>query len=46
VTLQLCDVYEFTADGKIKAQRTYFDSASLLAQLGVTADAGLATQAQ
>jgi len=36
VTLQLCDVYEFTAEGKIKAQRVYFDSASLLAQLGVT----------
>ncbi len=45
VTLQLCDVLEFTGDGKIKAQRTYFDSASLLAQLGVTADAGMAAQA-
>ncbi len=46
VTLQLCDVLEFTGDGKIKAQRTYFDSASLLAQLGFMAEAGAATRAQ
>jgi steroid delta-isomerase-like uncharacterized protein len=45
VTQQLCDVYEFTGDGKIKKQRVYFDSASLLAQLGVTPDAGMATKA-
>jgi steroid delta-isomerase-like uncharacterized protein len=37
VTLQLCDVLEL-ADGKVTTQRTYFDAASLLAQLGVTAD--------
>ncbi len=46
VTLQLCDVLEFTSDGKIKSQRTYFDSASLLAQLGITAEAGMAAGAQ
>jgi hypothetical protein len=36
VTLQLVDVLEF-ADGKVKAQRSYFDSGSLMAQLGITA---------
>jgi steroid delta-isomerase-like uncharacterized protein len=36
VTLQLCDVLEFS-DGKVKNQRTYFDTGSLMAQLGVTA---------
>ena len=46
VTLQLCDVLEFTGDGKIKAQRTYFDSASLLAQLGVMPEAGAAAKAK
>lgn len=45
VTLQLCDVLEFASDGKIKAQRTYFDSASLLAQLGIMPEAGAATKA-
>lgn len=34
VTLQLCDVLAFR-EGKIVSQHTYFDSASLLAQLGV-----------
>ena len=34
LTLQLCDVIEFR-DGKITSQRTYFDSGSLLAQLGL-----------
>ncbi len=33
VTLELCDVFEIR-DGKIKTLRSYFDSASLLAQLG------------
>jgi steroid delta-isomerase-like uncharacterized protein len=46
VTLHLCDVIEFTSDGKIKAQRSYFDSASLLAQLGVMPEAGVAAKAQ
>ena len=37
VTLKLCDVLEIR-DGKVSSQRTYFDSASLLSQLGVTAE--------
>lgn len=36
VTLQLIDVLEF-ADDQVKAQRSYFDSGSLMAQLGITA---------
>lgn len=36
VTLQLCDVLEFTGE-KVQAQRTYFDTGSLMAQLGLTA---------
>lgn len=36
VTLQLCDVLEF-GDGKLRTQRTYFDTGSLMAQLGITA---------
>ena len=43
VTLALCDVFEFSG-GKIKSQRTYFDSASLLAQLGITAEQAAATK--
>jgi steroid delta-isomerase-like uncharacterized protein len=35
VTLQLCDVLQIT-DGKVTSQRTYFDSGSLMTQLGVT----------
>jgi steroid delta-isomerase-like uncharacterized protein len=34
VRLELCDVYELR-DGKVLSLRTYFDSGSLLAQLGV-----------
>ncbi|MGA8208829.1 MAG: ester cyclase [Nocardioidaceae bacterium] len=37
MTLQLCDVVELR-DGKIVEQRTYFDSASMMAQLGVSAE--------
>jgi steroid delta-isomerase-like uncharacterized protein len=37
VTLQLCDVLEFS-DGKVRSQRTYFDTGSLMAQLGMTAE--------
>jgi len=37
VTLQLCDVLRIR-DGKVASQRTYFDSASLMSQLGVTAE--------
>lgn len=36
VTLKLCDVVVFR-DGQVATQRTYFDSGSLMAQLGVTA---------
>jgi steroid delta-isomerase-like uncharacterized protein len=34
VTLKLCDVIEFR-DGKIVRQRSYFDSGSMMAQLGL-----------
>ena len=43
VTLHLCDVIEF-ADGKIKAQRSYFDTGALMAQLGVSAGQAATTQ--
>jgi len=36
VTLHLCDVLVFS-DGKVKEQRNYLDTGSLMAQLGVTA---------
>jgi steroid delta-isomerase-like uncharacterized protein len=38
ITLDLCDVVEIK-DGKVKSVRTYFDSGSLLAQLGLMAAA-------
>lgn len=41
VTLQLCDVIRFR-DGKIQSLRTYFDSGSLLTQLGVMPEAARA----
>ena len=37
LTLKLCDVLEFK-DGKVAAQRTYFDTGSMMAQLGITAE--------
>lgn len=37
LTLQLCDVMEFK-DGKVQSQRTYFDSGSMMAQLGLGAE--------
>ena len=37
LTLQLCDVMEFK-DGKVQSQTTYFDSGSMMAQLGITAE--------
>jgi steroid delta-isomerase-like uncharacterized protein len=43
LTLQLCDVIEFK-DGKVKTQRTYFDTGSMMAQLGLTAGQATATQ--
>ena len=35
LTLQLCDIIEFR-DGKPVSQRTYFDTGSMMAQLGFT----------
>ena len=37
LTLQLCDVMEFR-DGKVLSQKTYFDSGSMMAQLGLGAE--------
>jgi steroid delta-isomerase-like uncharacterized protein len=37
LTLQLCDVMEFR-DGKMQSQRTYFDTGSMMAQLGLGAE--------
>ena len=34
VTLQFCDITEFAA-GKVRSQRTYFDTGSMMAQLGL-----------
>ena len=34
VTLKLCDVIEL-ADGKVTAQRSYLDTGSMMAQLGL-----------
>jgi steroid delta-isomerase-like uncharacterized protein len=39
VTLELCDVIQIRDDGKVQSVRTYFDSGSLLAQLGLMAAA-------
>lgn len=36
-TLQFCDVLEFR-DGKIRGRMTYFDSGSMMAQLGLMAE--------
>ena len=35
MTLKLCDVLEFR-NGKVMSQRTYFDTGSMMAQLGLT----------
>lgn len=45
LTLKLCDVTEFE-NGKIKRQRTYFDSGSMMAQLGLAAEHPAATSSQ
>lgn len=37
VTLKLCDVVSFK-DDKVVSQRTYFDSGSMMAQLGLTSE--------
>jgi len=42
VTLQMCDFLEFR-DGKMVAQREYFDAGSLMAQLGVASGQTAAT---
>ena len=42
VTIKLCDVLEFR-DGKVYRQRTYFDSGSIMAQLGLAAPQQQAT---
>ena len=34
LTLQLCDVMEFK-DGKVQSQKSYFDTGSMMAQLGL-----------
>lgn len=43
LTLQLCDVYE-VKDGKVRSQRSYFDTGSLMAQLGLAPQAATQTQ--
>ena len=43
LTLQLCDVIEFE-DGKIRRQRSYFDTGSMMAQLGLGAEQTVSTQ--
>ena len=44
VTLQLCDVIQ-VREGKIKSVQSYFDSASLLMQLGVMPEAPVSAKA-
>ena len=43
VTIKLCDITQFR-DGKIVSQRSYFDSGSMMAQLGLTEQQATATQ--
>ena len=43
LTLQLCDVMEFQ-DGKLKSQRTYFDTGSMMAQLGLAPEQAASQQ--
>jgi steroid delta-isomerase-like uncharacterized protein len=42
VTLQLCDVFTIES-GRVKSMRSYFDSMSLLTQIGVMPTAGVAS---
>jgi steroid delta-isomerase-like uncharacterized protein len=44
VTLNLCDVHEIR-NGEIRSMQSYFDSASLLTQLGVMPEAGVEAKA-
>lgn len=43
VTLHFLDIYEFSGD-KVRAQRTYLDTGSLMAQLGITAGTSAMTR--
>ena len=43
MTLEMCDVIEFK-DGKVQSQRTYFDTGSMMAQLGLGAGQEASTQ--
>jgi steroid delta-isomerase-like uncharacterized protein len=43
VTLKLCDVLQLSGE-KVSSQRTYFDGAALLSQLGVTAEQAATTK--
>ena len=44
ITLHLCDVHEIR-NGEIRSVKSYFDSASMLMQLGVMPEAGVAANA-
>jgi steroid delta-isomerase-like uncharacterized protein len=44
VTIHLCDVHEIR-DGKIRSVQSYFDSASMLMQLGVLPEAAIGAKA-
>jgi ketosteroid isomerase-like protein len=44
VTLHFCDVHEIR-NGEIRSVKSYFDSASMLMQLGVMSEAGVAASA-
>lgn len=44
ITLNLCDVHEIR-DGKIRMVQSYFDSASMLMQLGVMPEAAVGAKA-
>jgi steroid delta-isomerase-like uncharacterized protein len=43
LTLKLCEVVEL-ADGKVKTRRSYFDTGSMMAQLGLMPDVAATTQ--
>jgi steroid delta-isomerase-like uncharacterized protein len=43
VTLQMCDVLEFE-NGKVRSQRSYFDTGSMMAQLGIGAEQAASTR--
>ncbi len=43
MTLELCDVMEFE-DGKIRSMRSYFDTGSMMAQLGLSPEMKAITQ--